>query len=365
MIDKLTKEQEDSFPHFVTKWTTVGQSTGVCDLSKAKPLIKQIHKNAKLIAPKYFFHFKNPLNMIQSIAIVKALEKFDINKNYGSDVFPEEFQNWMNAFEQTFTQYSEQYKNLDWSKPNLKENMIAFIANYFAGKNPKDVIKQYENEVLYGNHEAHNLAYYDFFYTHFKFDFIEPLLPFFDLAEHLGWWSAQGEIVFLSDKPLEISFDQNGRIHNTEKPAIVYGDDFYLCVVEDLVVEDHVVLNPETITIKEINSEENVEIRRIKMQQYGMEKYFDNAKVKIIDQDFTVVDYNKQESMPRMLVETKFGDIFLVGTDGSTNRVYHMSVGNDESIKRLETRFNRKFRTCKAVHELISGVSETNIISQS
>jgi hypothetical protein len=127
MIEKLTKEQEDTFPYFVEKWTKIGQSTGPCDVEAVKPLIEKIHKDAKLVIPKYFFHYKNPSDMVKAIAMVKILEDFDIKKDYGNETFSGSYEDWTNAFNLTYKQYSEQYKGLDWSTKNLKENMASFL----------------------------------------------------------------------------------------------------------------------------------------------------------------------------------------------------------------------------------------------
>jgi hypothetical protein len=50
-------------------------------------------------------------------------------------------------------------------------------------------------------------------------------------------------------------------------------------------------------------------------------------------------------------METERGDKWLVGTDGSTDRCYYMSVP-------------REAKTCKEAHEMIAGVSEENILAE-
>ena len=57
---------------------------------------------------------------------------------------------------------------------------------------------------------------------------------------------------------------------------------------------------------------------------------------------------------PRTLMQTKRGELFLVGTDGSTDRVYTMPIPDDRDIK-----------TCSEAHAAIAGFDESRVVSQS
>lgn len=364
MVEQLTQEQIDSFPRFRDKWTNIGRSTGRADLSVVKPIINKIYEQKDLEAPKYFFHFGNPMDMLNGRVICRMLSSFD-PKNYQKDTINLD-NDFMRIFDMTYQMYSEQFDlksahGVDWSE-DIKLGMLSHCQNLLKSKNMLAYRKELETDVLYGNHEAHNLAYYEFWDEWFKFDFLKPMHAFFELANHLGWWCAEKEVAYLSDKPDEVHVDELGRLHNTAGPAVKYRDDFSIYCIESHSVPAHVVEAPDTITVEEIDSQTNAEVRRIFMTQFGFERYFQEANCQIIDQDFTVVDYNKKESMPRMLVKTKFDDVYLIGTDGSTNRVYYMPIGNATTIKE---RLGVNIKTCKQAHEIISGVKESNIISQS
>jgi len=57
-------------------------------------------------------------------------------------------------------------------------------------------------------------------------------------------------------------------------------------------------------------------------------------------------------SMPRALMEDKQGQRWLVGTDGSTKRVYYM-------------RAPREANTCAEAHSALAGFDENQIIASS
>jgi len=58
-----------------------------------------------------------------------------------------------------------------------------------------------------------------------------------------------------------------------------------------------------------------------------------------------------QGSAPRALMRDDLGNMWLVGTDGSTARVYTMAVPSDVS-------------TCKEAHERICGFGENRLIAE-
>lgn len=363
-IESLTQEQRDSFPYYREKWVAIGKATGRADVEKAKPLINKIYTQKDLKAPKHFFHYENPIDMCNGRVIMKHLNSFEfgITKNAKNVVPDEEI---TRAFTITIEQFSAQFDlkafcGKEWSD-EIKAEMLQYIANQVAKTSLKEERTNFQNDVLYGNHEAHNLAYYEFWHDWFKFDFLEPMLPFYELAQHMGWWCAETDNVYTSDKPEKLVFDEEGRLHNTSGPALVlYGGKEIYCL-EGYTLPKHAIMEPETLTLEDIKQAPDAETRRILREIYGDERYFTDNKVKVIDQDFTIVDANLQQAMPRMLVRTEEGDVYLIGTDGSTKRTYYMPIANLEQVERTMG----KITTCKKAHELICGIKEANIISQS
>ena len=76
---------------------------------------------------------------------------------------------------------------------------------------------------------------------------------------------------------------------------------------------------------------------------------------KVIDTDarnVNVADFTENRLVTRALLEDDEGVRWLVGTDGSTSRVYHMRVPSE-------------CQTCKEAHEALCGFDESTIVSQS
>jgi hypothetical protein len=106
-------------------------------------------------------------------------------------------------------------------------------------------------------------------------------------------------------------------------------------------------MHPETITLDEIMGTENAEYRRVLIQKMGPGEYLKRSDAQLVDMDSLTLT----GSAPRALMRDKFGQMWLVGTDGSTARVYTMPVAEDA-------------RTCREAHDSISGFSETRIIEE-
>jgi hypothetical protein len=88
--------------------------------------------------------------------------------------------------------------------------------------------------------------------------------------------------------------DDRGRLHADSDWAILYPDGFGYCLVHGVEVPEHVVLAPEKITVKEIESEANVEVRRVMIEKYGQSRYLlDSGAVEIHKDDWGIL-YRKE-----------------------------------------------------------------------
>lgn len=153
------------------------------------------------------------------------------------------------------------------------------------------------------------------------------------------------EFIIVCDRASSIVREAN-RLHNLNGPALAYSDGIKIYSIGGVTVPEKVVMCPETLTMDEINGETNQEVKRLMIERYGAGEYLKAVGAQVIDTDSAGFD----NSAPRYLLATK--DMkWLVGSDGSTNRVYYMNVPMEA-------------KTCKEAHEMISGLSEKNCIAE-
>lgn len=357
MITELSEEQIARLPEYVDKWIKIGLNTDPCNLPLAKQYISEAYKVAGLEPPKYFFHFSSPNSTLPAIYMVDKLSAFD--DTYQDTAIHSDTSEWLHIFDNLYNQYSAQYKDITWDD-NVKDRMLSFISKAYLEGDKKEKYTTYHNQMLYGAHEADYLSFYDFFHKEFDLECTQNFVPYFNLAEVCGWWSPYEECAFVQDRPSKIVMNEDKTLHNREGAALEYPDGFKIFCIDGYQFPEHVVMDPHLITIKEIDDESTSEKRRIMLELFGEERYFQEAEVELIDRDFVSVSVDMETAMPRMLVRTGNGDVYLIGTDGSTERKYFMNV----SSKQIEDRVG-KITTCKQAHELISGLSEGNCLSQS
>ena len=385
LITELTQEQIDKFPYYVKKWTDIGLNTEPCNVEETKKQVIDAYKVAKLSPPKHFFHFKSPEASSHAIFMVDTLSNF--TAAYQDTTVLSDTSEWGWIFDELYDQYSAQMDNKawykkyaketgvkDWKDENSKARMLSFVSKAYAEQDSKSKRKTHLQNMLYGAHDAAWLSFYDFFYQEFDLECTHDLIPSFEIAKNCGWWSAYSEAVFIQDRPTEIYITEDNILHRTDGPCIVYGDGNKVYCLENYWFPELVVMNPENITPEMVRTESNAEKRRIMLQRYGGAdadngggylKFFEEVGAKVIDRDFVVVDPEQKTTMPRALVECDFNgqqDLFLVGSDGSTERVYIMPVSNRD---RVESRFGGKITTCRQAHQLISGLDESKCIAQS
>src|SRR5574337_656045 len=136
----------------------------------------------------------------------------------------------------------------------------------------------------YGCHDALWLGFYAYYDEVLKVP-LEKIRPLIELAKHCGWIITCDDVVIMSEKPTSISVDQRYRLHSTTGVAISYEDSSQAYAIEGLEVPEHWVLNPQTITQREVLEQKNQELRRIALNQLGTKNFFDKKLFKKVHVD--------------------------------------------------------------------------------
>lgn len=98
------------------------------------------------------------------------------------------------------------------------------------------------------------------------------------------WWFPFRNTFIVSDRHSALHVDGRGRPHNTQGPAIEYRDGWKLYAWKGIMVPEHIIEQPETITAKGILNENNTEIRRAMVDIIGIEKFILDSNSKAIDE---------------------------------------------------------------------------------
>ncbi|RTL46057.1 MAG: hypothetical protein EKK48_01585 [Candidatus Melainabacteria bacterium] len=93
------------------------------------------------------------------------------------------------------------------------------------------------------------------------------------------------DFCIVSEYPHEFHVNENGALHNEEGPSLRWRDGWQLYHLDGIRVNKQLVEAPETITVDDIENEENIEIRRLMLDRYGIKEYLVEVGAKEIDRD--------------------------------------------------------------------------------
>lgn len=140
-------------------------------------------------------------------------------------------------------------------------------------------------ESCYGHLDARFLALPSFFRKHHELKWhTERIVPLIDLARACGGFLPHERVCWMLEKPKAIHFDDQVRLHNPAGPAIEYADWGPFCW-HGVVVDRRIVLEPESLTVKDIETEHNLETRRIMLNRFGESRFMEESNAQIIDDD--------------------------------------------------------------------------------
>jgi hypothetical protein len=158
------------------------------------------------------------------------------------------------------------------------------------------------------------------------------------------YWTLDG-VVFASERPSAIRLNEDGQLHREDGPAITFPDGLMsIWAIEGVVVDEKIVMRPESQTVQQITDETNDEIKRVRMDRYGRLKYLQEVGAKSIDSRINDVDGTTEE-----LMQLPDGSRFLACQCRSTGRKYAVGV-------------SRESRTCVQAQSWMAGGSSLAIV---
>ncbi|MCI0529239.1 MAG: hypothetical protein L0Y56_17520, partial [Nitrospira sp.] len=114
----------------------------------------------------------------------------------------------------------------------------------------------------------------------------EPVAGLIHQAQHGGlFFPFYERICWAVERPRSLSLDENRRLHAELGPALLYPDGWSLYAWHGVRVPAYIIMTPQKITVQDIQSEQNIEIRGIKLNRYGLERYILDSGLEPVHQD--------------------------------------------------------------------------------
>lgn len=322
-IEKLTPEQEAQIPGWAEKWIQRGLNCEPADYATFAHNAELCYGFAGIPWPGLVVPVGNP--MVGSFAAPIA------------DVL---------HCAQTALTDARRAEIREVAGEDLADAVLAAVEAAMAGSSYKPTKKRlsFQSAVKESWHQFFGGAWWaswpahtSFFreVCHLELDVWDRDIAYAEAQMAVGWWWPAERFVMATDRPKVIHLDrsnpQRSRLHCETGPAIAYRDGWSLYFLEGIAVQPHVVENPAAITLDEIRSERNAELRRILTQQFGLLRYFREVGAKPLDSRTGEVLFRDEQT----------GDRWLVCTDGSTGRIYQLRVPNTvNTVSQAQTALN-------------------------
>ncbi len=181
---------------------------------------------------------------------------------------------WVTIWNQLYEKLKNQIKDQigDQIVDNLQEKICKSIKNQL-------------NVACYGPHDLYWLGFYQFLKVELGLKSKADPGPQIELAKNCGWWWPFEGAVVLTEHPVSMSLDEEGRLHSETDMAIKYSDGFGLYSWRGVQVPADWILKPSSITPQMALTWPNIEQRRVAAEIVGWDKVLSELGAKEIDVD--------------------------------------------------------------------------------
>jgi len=180
-----------------------------------------------------------------------------------------------------------------------------------------------------------------------------------------GWYPHR-DFVIACERPTAIHREQvdpavarglgSHRLHCANGPAVAFADGWGVYAIHGVRIpfkQRHIVERPETLTAKEIEAEQNVEIRRVMIDRYGPERYIRDSGARVVQKlpaDHRIAGLRTG----RLLRKRVLGDEPIVYAD-----LLNSTPEPDGTVKRYMLRIDPKAYNREASRNLLAAVAST------
>lgn len=136
-------------------------------------------------------------------------------------------------------------------------------------------------------------------------EYEKELSLFGKLAENIYAITALEDLAFVCEKPIQYSADEGDRLHSELGPALAFSDGMKGYFWHGVPVDARLILDPGSITIEEIESTRNIELRRVLVERFGPSRYLQECGAEEIHRDSSGVLYKREIENDEALVMVK------------------------------------------------------------
>lgn len=192
------------------------------------------------------------------------------------------------------------------------------------------------NNACFGNHNASWLSYYDYFINETSVTLDKKIVNLIEIAKVCGWWYPYENAVVIQQRPSFINFE-DGIVQSTTGPTIQFPDGYSVYIIDGIRLDEQIVMRPETLTIRQIKSEQDQDKRSIMIDRFGWPRFLEESNAKCIDKRDNYIENTKEalfksDNDNRLVVTCPTGRVFALGVPSSIKTCEDAQswLGNEE-----------------------------------
>lgn len=328
------------------RWIAMGLSTRPVDKALCEKKIRVAYAYAGLEAPRTFMWFPSPASAIIAIGALQADERRKVLVTDGirHQIHNQVFQAAMGAFDDRFSKKVGTGFGRDVLS-GVREQVVTRVRNLILrelGDQTRDhassAAKRFEREMGEDRYwavtaeprkqisnfdllEARAFSHVDGIINSLRHcrwgwseDYwlasheaslrdapIQPNLGVLDrfvslvqIRENISIFFPFVDLVVCCENPVVLQRDERNRLHSAEGPALAYRDGWGIWAWHGIRVPKNVIEHPEEISIEEVGTEENAEIRRVMIERMGWERFIRDSRLRPINSDDWGTLYRKE-----------------------------------------------------------------------
>jgi len=303
-VERLTEEQERYMPVFRDEWIRRGLATGPCDRAVIEAAVKKMYRGAGKKEPGIIIWVESPLGGCLAAGLLSNPSVgTSVGDSVGASVRASVWTSggdsvgdsvWDSVWTSVRASVGDSVRASVWTsvRDSVWDSVWTSVRDSVGDSvwtSGGDSVGDQIYRACYGQHDANWVAWARFLQdvgANVGSSDHELWLRAMDEMTDTSWWWPFEKAVILSERPLTLTRDAQGRLHSTTGQAIGYSDGWGVWAVHGVRVPQWVVEQPELITPEKILAEQNQEIRRVMVEQMpgGWQHFVDMAKLKLIDE---------------------------------------------------------------------------------
>ena len=271
-LTTISDEMRATFPAIVEEWTRIGLSTAPADRPTAEAGVVAAYRAAGLQPPERIVWGTSPLagtlwSAVLNAHSVRASVGDSVEDRVGASVWASV---WASVEDSVWASVGDSV----WASvgASVRARVRASVGEHIW-------------RACYGQHDAGWLSVCETLRQHGLADVVAPLDGIIAVARSAGWWWPRARVCLVTERPIALHRDQQGRLHHEREMAIQYPDGWGVYAVHGVRVPAQVVCHPETLTRDQVSREENVEVRRVMLERFGVERYLRESNARRVHRD--------------------------------------------------------------------------------